>query len=138
VMRPQCGAALVIEQNGDIYSCDHFVTPQHRLGNILTDDPLRLANSKQQRQFSGQKTPNSASCQRCEYRFVCQGGCPKHRIVAQGRHWQNALCQGYQAFFRHVAPYMDYMAQQIALRRPPANVMPLAQTIATQQSLSSQ
>ncbi len=118
VMRASCGASLVVEQNGDVYSCDHFVTPAHRLGNILRDVPSRLAQSKQQRSFSAAKAPRSATCQRCQYRFACQGGCPKHRLLRDGNHWQNYLCQGYYAFFDHVAPQMAWMASQIAHNRP--------------------
>lgn len=133
VMQPTCGAALVIEQNGDIYSCDHFVTPEHRLGNIITDAPERLAAGKAQRRFGAAKNPATTQCQRCEYRFACQGGCPKHRIVPAGKHQQNYLCAGYYHYFRHVAPYMDWMANQLAQRRPPADIMNVAPFIAARQ-----
>lgn len=118
VMRANCGAGLVVEQNGDIYSCDHFVEPQHRLGNIMHDSPQGLATGKQQRRFSSAKTPTSSRCQRCEYRFACQGGCPKHRLIPEGKHRQNVLCEGYYAFFRHVTPQMTWMADQLANRQP--------------------
>ncbi|PWC13364.1 anaerobic sulfatase maturase [Brenneria corticis] len=136
VMQPTCGRALIIEQNGDIYSCDHFVTPEHRLGNIMTTPLSTLAYGKQQKKFSRRKTPSSPACQRCDYRFVCQGGCPKHRIIPLGNQRQNYLCSGYKAFFQHVAPYMTYMAEQIAQRRSPANVMNVAAFIAANQVAS--
>lgn len=132
VMRANCGASLVMEQNGDIYSCDHFVSPQHRLGNIMTDSPARLATSKQQRQFGNQKTPKSAQCQQCQYRFACQGGCPKHRLIPEGKHQRNYLCSGYQAFFSYVDPYMTWMVNQLAQRQPAAGVMKAAPFIAAQ------
>lgn len=130
VMRPSCGASLVIEQNGDIYSCDHFVSPAHRLGNILTSSPDLLAASRQQRAFSDGKIPRSPRCQRCDYRFACQGGCPKHRIVSEGNHRQNSLCSGYYAFFSHVSPYMRWMAQALENRRPASGIMKVAPFIA--------
>lgn len=133
VMQPTCGAALVVEQNGDVYSCDHFVAPEHHLGNILRDAPDKLVASKQQRRFGNAKTPTSPSCQRCEYRFACQGGCPKHRLARDGKHRQNHLCSGYYAFFRHAAPYMTWMAQQLARRQPPAEIINVAPFIAAKQ-----
>lgn len=133
VMRPTCGSALVLEQNGDIYSCDHFVTPQHKLGNILTDAPDRLAGGKAQRRFGAAKTPASAQCQTCAYRFACQGGCPKHRIVPAGKHQQNYLCAGYYRYFQHVAPYMAWMAGELTRHRPPAGIMNVAPFIAARQ-----
>ena len=132
VMRPRCGASLVVEQNGDVYSCDHFVLPEHRLGNLLATPPDRLAASRRQREFSARKTPSSPQCQRCEYRFACQGGCPKHRLIPDGRHHRNYLCDGYYAFFSHVAPYMAWMAQQLAQHQPAAGVMKMAPFIAAQ------
>lgn len=134
VMRPGCGASLVVEQNGDVYSCDHFVSPEHRLGNILTTPPDVLAASRQQRLFSERKTPRSPRCQQCAYRFACQGGCPKHRILSEGKHRQNYLCSGYHAFFSHVSPYMEWMTRQLAQRRPAAGIMQAAPFIAAQQA----
>lgn len=133
VMQKQCSAALVIEQNGDIYSCDHFVSPPHRLGNILHDDPGRLAASKQQQRFSRVKTPTAQLCQQCQYRFACQGGCPKHRLLPDGRTYRNVLCDGYYAFFEHTAPYMKYMKQLLSMGKPAADVMAQAPFIAAQQ-----
>lgn len=132
VMRANCGASLVIEQNGDIYCCDHFVEPQHLLGNILRDAPEKLASSKQQRRFASAKTPTSAACQRCPYRFACQGGCPKHRLLRDGNHAQNFLCEGYYAFFDHVRPYMAWMSAQLERKQPPAAIMESAAFIAAQ------
>ena len=130
VMQPTCGGALVIEQNGDIYSCDHYVYPEHRLGNILTENLTKMVNSKQQRVFGQQKSMLSTDCQQCEYRFACHGGCPKHRIETRGKVAHNYLCAGYRAFFQHVTPYMNAMAQQLRQQRSPANIMSAVPSIA--------
>jgi len=130
IMQPTCGYAPVIEQNGDIYSCDHFVFPEHRLGNIKRDRLDQLVYGKQQKQFGMQKADLSPVCQRCEFLFACRGGCPKHRIHQVDSHWHSHLCAGYKAMFSHMDPYMCYMVGQIQLHQPPANVMAAAATIA--------
>ncbi|MEQ9917486.1 anaerobic sulfatase maturase [Pectobacterium aroidearum] len=134
VMQATCGTGLVVEMNGDIYSCDHFVYPEHRLGNLATDRLDKLVNSKRQRQFGMQKANLSPMCLRCEYRFACHGGCPKHRIHRVDKHWHNHLCAGYKAIFGHIDPYMCYMAQQLQQHQPPANVMDVAAFIAAEQA----
>ncbi len=123
VMQPTCGQALVVEQNGDIYSCDHFVYPEYKLGNLLTGALSTMAASKKQQQFGQQKANVSALCQACEYRFACHGGCPKHRIQRIDGQWHNHLCAGYKAIFSHIAPYMHAMARELAHRTPPAGSM---------------
>lgn len=123
VMQKTCGSGLVIEQNGDIYSCDHYVYPHYRLGN-LQETPLgKLAWSKQQQKFGQQKANVSSLCQQCEYRFACHGGCPKHRIQRVGSHWHNHLCDGYRKIFAHLDPYMRFMARQLHHQQPPAAIM---------------
>ncbi|NDL65606.1 anaerobic sulfatase maturase [Acerihabitans arboris] len=123
VMRPTCGQALVAEQNGDIYSCDHFVYPEHKLGNLMTTTLADMAGGKQQRQFGQLKANVAKPCLACEYRFACHGGCPKHRIHRVDGQWHNHLCNGYKAIFSHIAPYMIYMADELAHHRPPAGIM---------------
>lgn len=130
VMQPSCGFGLVVEQDGDVYSCDHYVYPEHRLGNLRRESLAKMAASKQQRKFGLAKTEVSAECMRCEWRFTCHGGCPKHRIHRMGERWHNHLCTGYKAIFSHLNPYMSYMAEQIKNQRPPANVMQVATSIA--------
>jgi len=130
VMQSSCGFGLVVEQNGDVYSCDHYVYPEHRLGNLRRDNLLKMANSKQQRKFGLAKTHVSAECERCEWRFACHGGCPKHRIHKAGERWHNHLCAGYKAMFSHMDPYMRYMAKQINQQSSPASVMDVAGIIA--------
>ncbi|BET81781.1 anaerobic sulfatase maturase [Edwardsiella anguillarum] len=139
VMRSSCGKGLVVEQNGDVYSCDHYVYPSHRLGNLHHDNLVQMANGKQQRKFGLAKNQLSAECERCQWRFACQGGCPKHRIHKTSRGWHNHLCPGYKAIFSHIDPYMRFMAYQLNLHLPPANVMHTASAIAaTQTTLSKQ
>ncbi|GAA3585602.1 anaerobic sulfatase maturase [Gibbsiella greigii] len=133
VMQPNCGRALVIEQNGDIYSCDHFVYPEQRLGNILVDNLAALVDGKQQTSFGAQKSALPPDCRQCRYGFACHGGCPKHRILFKQGGAHNFLCAGYRAYFQHVEPYMNFMAQQLQLRRSPANVMANVGAIAAAQ-----
>jgi uncharacterized protein len=126
VFRRQCGAALAIEHCGDVYSCDHFVYPENRLGNIM-DSPLEtLVNSDQQQNFGEAKeTTLPKYCRECDVRFACNGECPKHRFLTtpDGESGLNYLCAGYKTFFRHIDPYMRFMAAELAAQRPPANVM---------------
>ncbi|ECG1191198.1 anaerobic sulfatase maturase [Salmonella bongori] len=126
VMQSTCGFGLVVEQNGDVYSCDHYVYPEHRLGNLRRDDLAKMVNSKQQRKFGLAKALVAAECDRCEWRFTCHGGCPKHRIHPAGDRWHNHLCEGYKAIFSHMAPYMQFMAAQIQRQQPPAAIMDIA------------
>ena len=126
IFKPQCGAALAIEHCGDVYSCDHFVYPQNRLGNIM-DSPLEaLVDSAQQQAFGQAKESTLPKyCQQCDVRFACNGECPKHRFLTtpDGEPGLNYLCAGYKMFFRHVDPSMRIMAAELAAGRAPANVM---------------
>jgi uncharacterized protein len=125
-----CGAALVVEHNGDVYSCDHFVYPEHRLGNLLHDDFAAMLGSKQQFKFGVDKRNGlPRECLRCRYYFACRGECPKHRFAlsADGEKNKNALCEGYKLFFSHVEPYMMHMAELLSREQAPALVMPWAQ-----------
>ena len=81
VMQLTCGRGLVVEQNGDVYSCDHYVDAEHRLGNLLQQPLEKLVVSKAQRRFGQQKAQLPDNCHRCPWRFACQGGCPKHRVT---------------------------------------------------------
>ena len=126
VFEPTCGLAMALEHNGDLYACDHFVEPGYRLGNVLETPLLELASSERQRRFGEDKRDKLPGlCRECDVRFVCNGGCPKNRTLraANGEFGLNALCQGYQAFFRHVDGSMRLMAGELAAGRPPANVM---------------
>jgi uncharacterized protein len=126
VFRKTCGAALAIEHNGDLYSCDHYVYPENKLGNIIENPLSSLVNSPRQKPFGDAKRDILPRyCRECDYRFACNGECPKHRFLRtpDGEEGLNYLCQGYRAFFRHIDPYMRFMAEELRRERPPANVM---------------
>lgn len=126
VFRSTCGSAMALEHNGDLYSCDHYVYPKNKLGNILEQPLPALANSPQQRAFGLDKRESLPRyCRTCDVRFACNGECPKHRFVRtpDGEAGLNYLCTGYKRFFKHVDPYMKFMADELRHQRPPANVM---------------
>lgn len=125
-MARTCGHAGVMEYNGDIYSCDHFVFPEYKLGNIRTSTLVEMMYSPRQQQFGNDKFDRLPDqCRRCKYLFACNGECPKNRfaVTADGQPGLNYLCAGYHRFFEHVAPYMDYMANELKNHRSPASVM---------------
>ena len=125
-MAETCGHAAVIEHNGDVYSCDHFVFPEYLLGNIHRDSITAMMYSQRQHDFGAAKRSSlPRRCRECEWQFACNGGCPKDRFrtTADGEEGLNFLCEGYRRFFHHVAPYMDFMKEELLLQRPPANVM---------------
>lgn len=133
-----CGTGLAMEHNGDIYSCDHFVEPKHKLGNLRKLPMLQMAGSEQQRQFGLAKRETLPGyCRECPVLFACNGGCPKDRILTtpDSEAGLNYLCAGYRAFFTHIDRPMKLMAREIRLRRSPANVMAiLAQEEAAKES----
>ncbi|MGQ9621467.1 MAG: anaerobic sulfatase-maturation protein, partial [Bacteroidales bacterium] len=121
-----CGDALVMEHNGDIFSCDHFVYPEYYLGNILEKPLIEMVKSQAQFDFGMKKRNNlPRRCTGCDVLFACHGECPKHRIAIteDGEPDLNYLCEGYKMFYHHVAPYMDFMAKELQNKRAPANVM---------------
>ncbi|MCI0523339.1 MAG: anaerobic sulfatase-maturation protein [Bacteroidales bacterium] len=121
-----CGDALVVEHNGDVYSCDHFVYPEYKLGNILETDLSLLYQSPKQFEFGVNKRNTLPRyCMRCKYYFACRGECPKHRFMKTetGEPGLNALCEGFKHYYQHVEPYMEYMAMLLAQKRAPALVM---------------
>ena len=121
-----CGAALALEHNGDVYSCDHFVRPEHKLGNITRQHMGELAASEAQTSFGNAKRDTLPKmCRDCEVRFACNGGCPKDRFAttADGEAGLNHLCDGYRAFFRHVDRPMRQMARLLDAGRAPAEIM---------------
>ncbi len=124
-MARTCGHAGVMEYNGDVYSCDHFVFPEYKLGNIRTHTLVEMMYGERQQQFGMDKYAKlPAQCKNCEFLFACNGECPKNRFAftADGEPGLNYLCSGYKRYFRHVAPYMDFMKQELEAGRPPANV----------------
>ncbi len=126
VFRKQCGGALALEHNGDLYSCDHFVEPDYRLGNIADLPIMELAKSQRQRDFGAAKeTTLPQYCRDCEVRFVCNGECPKNRFITtpDGEPGLNYLCAGYRRFFNHIDPVMKRMAAEVQAGRPAANAV---------------
>jgi uncharacterized protein len=129
VFRRTCGSALALEHSGDLYSCDHFVYPEFKLGNILEISMGEMVNSDRQRDFGNAKADAlPRMCRECDVRFACNGECPKHRFTRtpDGEAGLNYLCAGYMLFFKHIDPYMRFMAEELRAGRPPANVMKIA------------
>jgi len=121
-----CGLALALEHNGDLYSCDHFVDPDHLLGNILKTPMTELVGSDKQRKFGQDKWDKlSLACHECGFLFACNGECPKNRFIASpdGGSSTNYLCEGYKAFFTHADSAMKTMADLIRNGRPAEEVM---------------
>jgi uncharacterized protein len=113
---PTCGNALALEHNGDLYSCDHFVEPEHLLGNIGTTQMVELVASPKQRAFGQAKADTlPRQCLECDVRFACNGGCPKDRfaVTADGEAGLNYLCPSYLRYFHHVDAPMRRMAELI-------------------------
>ncbi len=126
VFEPTCGLGLAMEHNGDLYACDHYVEPRYRLGNIMETPMIDMVASQEQRQFGRAKLETlPQQCMECPVRFICNGACPKNRILvtAEGEPKLNYLCSGYKSFFLHVDAPMRMMVEELRARRAPANVM---------------
>ena len=122
----ECGHAGVMEHNGDVYSCDHFVFPEYKLGNIRDLSLIDMLYGEKQQAFSRLKhTSLPRQCKECDMEFACHGECPKNRFEKDkyGEPGLNYLCQGYYQYYTHVAPYMDFMKRELLAQRPPANIM---------------
>jgi len=121
-----CGHAGVMEHNGDVYSCDHFVFPEYKLGNIRDHTLIEMLYGDKQHAFSRLKhTSLPRQCKECDMEFACHGECPKNRFEKDkyGEPGLNYLCKGYYQYYSHVAPYMDFMKRELQAQRPPANIM---------------
>ena len=115
-----------MEYNGDVYSCDHFVFPEYKLGNLYSNTLVEMMYSDKQTKFGEAKSKTlPTQCRECEFLFACNGECPKNRFTftENGEPGLNYLCKGYHKFFKHIAPYMDFMKKELMNERPPANVM---------------
>lgn len=126
----ECGHAGVMEHNGDVYSCDHFVFPEYKLGNIRDHSLIYMLYGEQQQEFSRLKHSSlPRQCKECDMEFACHGECPKNRFMKDqyGDSGLNYLCPGYYHYYQHVAPYMDYMKQELMAQRPPSNIMKVVQ-----------
>lgn len=123
---PTCGLAPVLEYNGDLYSCDHYVEPKYKLGNIHEKHMLEMVASPEQRKFGADKRDSlTAQCKRCDVLSLCNGGCPKDRfsLSRDGEPGHNYLCQGLELFFRHTHPAMSTMARLLKQDRAPYDIM---------------
>jgi uncharacterized protein len=143
IFQETCGLSLVLEHNGDLYSCDHFVEPGYRLGNILETPLIELVTSPRQQRFGLDKRDRlPACCRSCDVRFACHGECPRNRFLeppgaeapgSDAAGWVadppeaglNYLCAGYQAFFHHIDRPMRIMADLLRQGRAPAQIMRL-------------
>ena len=126
VLRETCGAAVAIEHNGDLYSCDHFVEPAHLLGNIDETHIVELLASPQQVSFGRAKRDTlPAYCRSCDVRFACNGECPRNRFTTtpDGEDGLNYLCEGYKHFFGHIDPKMRRMADLLRAGREAPEIM---------------
>ncbi|MGI6242335.1 MAG: anaerobic sulfatase-maturation protein [Prevotella sp.] len=126
-MAKACGHAGVMEYNGDVYSCDHYVFPEYKIGNIYEKTLIEMMYSDRQLQFGQQKRSLPQQCVDCQWLFACNGGCPKDRFVKvseiEDGPMLNYLCPAFKMFFNHVAPAMDFMRNELLNKRPPANIM---------------
>jgi uncharacterized protein len=126
VFAEKCGAAVAMEHNGDVYSCDHYVYPRYKLGNLMNRGLGELMSSPEQRKFGSDKHDTLPEyCRKCEVRFACNGECPKHRFATTpaGEPGLNYLCPAYKRFFNHIDPQMRAMADLLRMRQPAARVM---------------
>ena len=126
ILAEECGHAGVMEFNGDVYSCDHFVYPEHLLGNLHTKTITEMMYSDQQNKFAKMKKQMlPQQCKECKFLFACHGECPKNRFLNDkyGNYGLNYLCKGYRQFFEHVEPYMNFMKRELENHRALANVM---------------
>ncbi|WP_439845061.1 anaerobic sulfatase maturase [Aeromonas veronii] len=126
VQSKDCGQAVIIEANGDLYSCDHYVYHANRLGNIHSQSLVSIVTSKKQNKFGKAKSSRLTSeCQQCDVHLLCYGGCPKHRIISipTEKYRHNYLCPSYRHIFNYTAPIMARMADEIRKGGVAANVI---------------
>ena len=126
IFSENCGRALAVEHNGDLYSCDHYVYPRYKLGNLMNTAIATLVDSPEQQAFGLAKSATLPRyCRECPVRFACHGECPKHRFLTtpQGEPGLNYLCAGYKKFFTHIDAPMKTMAALLDLQRAPSGIM---------------
>ncbi len=125
-MSPTCGQVLIVEEDGAVYSCDHFVDPEHRLGNLRESSLARMAEGEFQRAFGLAKRDTlTDECRSCPWLRFCGGGCPKDRfgLSAEGQPGQYWLCPGLKAFFAHAEPVLDRVMAMSARGKTPGEIM---------------
>lgn len=128
VFSETCGNAPAVEHNGDVYSCDHYVYPRYRLGNLASDHLGDLMSDARQRRFGADKADTlPAYCRACDVRFACNGECPRHRFIytPDGEAGLNYLCAGYKHFLHHIDPHLRVMLALLQRGEPPARIMQL-------------
>jgi uncharacterized protein len=121
-----CGGAMAMEHNGDLYSCDHYVYPKYRLGNIMEKTIAEMVHQPEQIKFGTDKRDALPKyCRECDVKFACNGECPKHRFIQtpDGEEGLNHLCAGYKRFFHHIDPYMKQMAELLKKQKPASLIM---------------
>lgn len=134
-----CGGGVVMEHNGDVYSCDHYVYPEYKLGNAFQTSLETMALSEQQQAFGKAKHETlPEQCRRCDYQKACYGGCPKHRFTEtrSGEFGLNYLCKSYFSFFEHAGPWIHQMAQLIRAGRSAVDIMQHPQIRAQREGLA--
>lgn len=107
---PECGCYVVVEHNGDVYSCDFFVEDQWRLGNVMRGDLLEMLNSPRQGEFGRMKSHYPPECHACQWLPYCHGGCTKDRMRNPQTGGSNHFCRSYKIFFEHAHPRMQQLA----------------------------
>jgi uncharacterized protein len=123
-----CGRCLVMEHNGDLYCCDHYVYPDYCLGNIMNTGLKKMAESDRQVRFGRDKQISlPARCRKCDVLFACHGDCPKHRFVklSDNQSKVSYLCESYKRFFTHITPYMKKLSRLIKQNRPAEMIIDL-------------
>jgi uncharacterized protein len=126
IFSEKCGRALAVEHNGDVYSCDHYVYPRYKLGNLINTSLSTMVDSESQRAFGEAKSSKLPRyCRECPVRFACHGECPKHRFISTpaGEPGLNYLCAGYKRFFQKIDSPMRTMVGLLHVGRAPAEIM---------------
>jgi len=126
VFSETCGRGMAMEHNGDVYSCDHYVYPEYKLGNVMQIPLEAMVDGDMQRKFGTDKRDTlTQDCIECEVRFACNGDCPKHRFrrAQSGEPGLSYLCPSYKRFFTHIDPYMRTMTDLLRANRAPAEIM---------------
>jgi len=108
----ECGVYVVAEHNGDIFSCDFFVEPQWKLGNVMEDKLIDLLNSEKQLNFGKQKSTLIDECKNCKWLKYCWGGCPKDRLHDPRDKGRSHFCKAYKMFFEHADSFLTQLAEE--------------------------
>ncbi|AFJ45193.1 anaerobic sulfatase maturase [Shimwellia blattae] len=125
IFQQACHNNFVVESNGDVYECDHFVWPEYKIGNVASDPLSRLDSTR----LTAQKQVLSRECQQCIYKPLCHGGCPKHRINKGTGANISYFCQGYQVMFATMVPYLNAFVELAKHRIPLDNIMKIQGSI---------